>query len=239
MPRSVILDISVKRYILWDNDGVLVDTEHWYFKATQRALGELGVQLDEKTYQERMVRGASSWELAAQAGIDPERIVAKRQRRDAYYQAYLAQETIEIPGVERVLAKLARDSNVNMAIVTTSRRAHFDLIHRKGNLLRYMDFVLTREDYVSSKPDPESYLLALSRFGASADECLVVEDSQRGLQAAIAGIDCAVVYNAFTASHDFSGATHLLDSIHDLPRIIDPSWPAEEPGNSPVGGADA
>jgi beta-phosphoglucomutase-like phosphatase (HAD superfamily) len=85
-----------------------------------------------------------------------------------------------------------------------------------------MDFVLTREDYVSSKPDPESYLLALSRFGASADECLVVEDSQRGLQAAIAaGIDCAVVYNAFTASHDFTGATHLLASIHDLPGIID------------------
>lgn len=212
----------MKRYILWDNDGVLVDTEHWYFKATQRALGELGVHLDEETYQERMVRGASSWELAAQAGIDPERIVAKRQQRDAYYQVYLAQETIEIPGVERVLAKLARDSNVNMAIVTTSTRAHFDLIHRKRNLLRFMDFVLTREDYVSSKPDPEPYLLALSRFGASADECLVVEDSQRGLQAAIAaGIDCAVVYNAFTASHDFTGATHLLDSIHDLPGIID------------------
>ena len=57
----------MKRYILWDNDGVLVDTERWYFKATQRALGELGVHLDEETYQERMVRGASSWELAAQA----------------------------------------------------------------------------------------------------------------------------------------------------------------------------
>ncbi|HLB24643.1 MAG TPA: HAD family phosphatase [Dehalococcoidia bacterium] len=211
----------MKRYILWDNDGVLVDTEHWYFKATQRALGELGVHLDEETYQERMVRGASSWELAAQAGIDPERIVAKRQQRDAYYQAHLAQETIEIPGVEGVLAKLARNSNVNMAIVTTSTRAHFDLIHRKRNLLRFMDFVLTREDYVSSKPDPEPYLLALSRFGARADECLVVEDSQRGLQAAIAaGIDCAVVHNAFTASHDFTGATHLLGSIHDLPGII-------------------
>jgi HAD superfamily hydrolase (TIGR01509 family) len=211
----------VKRYILWDNDGVLVDTEQWYFKATQRALGELGVHLDEKTYQERMVRGASSWELAAQAGIDPERIAAKRQQRNAYYQAHLAQETIEIPGVEQVLAKLARDNKVNMAIVTTSTRANFDLIHRRGNLLRFMDFVLTREDYVSSKPDPEPYLLALSRFGASADECLAVEDSQRGLQAAIAaGIDCAVVYNAFTERHDFSGATHLLGSIRDLPGII-------------------
>ena len=40
----------MKRYIPWDNDGVLVDTEHWYFKATQSALGELGVQLDKETY---------------------------------------------------------------------------------------------------------------------------------------------------------------------------------------------
>jgi HAD superfamily hydrolase (TIGR01509 family) len=219
---SIDADMSVKRYILWDNDGVLVDTERWYFKATQRALAELGVHLDEKAYHERMVRGVSRWELAAQAGIDPERIAAKRQQRDALYEEYLAREAIEIPGVERVLAKLAGDYKVKMAIVTTAARAHFDLIHRKRKLLRFMDFALTREDYASSKPDPESYLLALSRFGASADECLVVEDSQRGLQAAIAaGIDCAVVRNAFTASHDFTGATHLLDSIHDLPRIID------------------
>lgn len=210
------------QYILWDNDGVLVDTEHWYFTATQRALAELGVHLDEATYQQRMVRGASSWDLASQAGIDPERIVAKRQQRDAYYQAYLEREAIEIPGVEQVLATLARNESVKMAIVTTSTRAHFDLIHRNRNLLRFMDFVLTREDYVSSKPDPEPYLLALKRFGARARECLVVEDSQRGLQAAIAaGIDCAVVYNAFTASHDFTGATHLLSSIDELPGIID------------------
>lgn len=210
------------QFILWDNDGVLVDTELWYFKATQRALAELGVHLDEATYQQRMVRGASSWDLASQAGVDPQRIKAKRQQRDDYYQAYLAREEIEVPGVEQVLALLAEDQNVNMAIVTTSTRAHFDLIHRNRNLLRFMDFVLTREDYVSSKPDPEPYLLALSRFGTRARECLVVEDSQRGLQSAIAaGIDCAVVYNTFTASHDFSGATHMLDSIDELPDIID------------------
>ena len=122
--------------------------------------------------------------------------------------------------MELVLSELA-SSNVKMAIVTTSTRANFDVIHRNRNLLRFMDFVLTREDYVWSKPDPEPYMLALSRFGASADECLAVEDSQRGLQAAVAaGIDCAVVYNAFTAGHDFTGATHVLASIHDLPAII-------------------
>jgi HAD superfamily hydrolase (TIGR01509 family) len=126
-----------------------------------------------------------------------------------------------VPGAEQVLAELAGDGRVKMAIVTTSSRANFDAIHRKGNLLRYMDFVLTREDYVLSKPNAEPYLLGLSRFGAKADDCLVVEDSQRGLQAAIAaGIDCAVVANAFTAGHDFTGATHLLSSIHEVPGVL-------------------
>jgi len=209
----------MKRYILWDNDGVLVDTEHWYFTATRRALAELGFTLDREVYQQRMVRGESSWDLAIAAGIDPGRAAAQRRRRDQYYQEYLQQENIEIPGVEPVLAALAQTHG--MAIVTTSRRADFELIHRHRKIVNFMEFVLAREDYSRSKPDPEPYLAGLARFGASADECLVVEDSQRGLQAALAaGIDCAIVHNAFTAGHDFTGARYQLDSIEELPALL-------------------
>jgi len=211
-----------KKYILWDNDGVLVDTELWYFRSTQQALAELGVSLEEELYLRRMVLGASSWELASAAGIDHDQIVAKRRQRDAYYAEYLSRENLDIPGVEDVLETLSNRNNLKMAIVTTSKRDHFDLIHRDRGIVRYMDLVLTREDYRASKPDPEPYLLALSLLGASAGECLVVEDSQRGLQSALsAGIDCAVVYNQFTASQDFTGASHVLRSITELPGIID------------------
>ena len=49
----------------------------------------------------------------------------------------------------------------------------------------------------------------------------MVEDSQRGLQSAMAaGIDCAVVHNTFTSSHDFTGARHLLNSLDELPGIL-------------------
>jgi len=209
----------MKKYILWDNDGVLVDTEFWYFTATQRALAELGVTLQKHTYLQRMAQGKSSWDLAAEAGVDANRIVMQRQQRDAWYQEYLLHEDIEIPGVEALLEKLAKTHR--MAIVTTSICAHFELIHSDRKLLRFMDFVLTREDYVLSKPDPEPYVLGLRKFGASADNCLVVEDSRRGLQAALAaGIDCAIVHNDFTASHDFTGASHLLNSIAEVPGIL-------------------
>jgi HAD superfamily hydrolase (TIGR01509 family) len=209
----------MKRYLLLDNDGVLVDTEFWYFKATQRALAELGVILEQDLYLQRMVHGASSWELAEAAGVDPHLIREKQQQRNAYYSAYLAQEAIEIQGVEAVLQTLT--ATHRMAIVTTSTRPHFELIHNNRNLLTHMDFVLTREDYVSSKPNPEPYLLALKKFGARPEECLVVEDSQRGLQSAIAaGIDCAVVHNVFTSSHDFTGAKYVLNSLEELPGIL-------------------
>ena len=209
----------MKRYILWDNDGVLVDTEFWYFTATQRALATLGVPLSRESYLQRMVHGHSSWELAVAAGVDANRIALQRQQRDAWYAQYLQREDIDVPGAGHVLEQLAKTHR--MAIVTTSTRAHFEMIHQHRQLLRFMDFVLAREDYVLSKPDPEPYLLALRTFGASADECLVVEDSQRGLQSAIAaGIDCAVVYNEFTAGHDFTGARYTLGSIGELPGIL-------------------
>jgi len=209
----------VKRYILWDNDGVLVDTEHWYFTATQRALAELGFMLEKTTYLQRMVRGESSWDLAIASGIDPEQAVMKRKQRDIYYQEYLQSEAIEITGVEPVLQSLAQSHE--MAIVTTSRRADFELIHRHRSIVSYMAFVLAREDYEKSKPNPEPYLTAVDRFGARPEDCLVVEDSQRGLQAALAaGIDCAIVHNDFTASHDFTGARYHLDSIAELTDLL-------------------
>lgn len=209
----------MKRYILWDNDGVLVDTEHWYFTATQRALAELDFTLDKETYLQRMVRGESSWDLAIASGVDPGQAAKKRKQRDVYYQEYLQREDIEIPGVEPVLEALTKSHA--MAVVTTSKRADFELIHRRRNIVGYMDFVLAREDYVNSKPDPEPYLAAVERFGAPPQECLVVEDSQRGLQAALAaGIDCAIVHNDFTAGHDFTGACYRVDSITELPALL-------------------
>ena len=69
----------------------------------------------------------------------------------------------------------------------------------------------------ASKPDPEPYLTALERNGLAADECLVVEDSERGLQAAVAaGIRCAVIPQGLTRTSDFSQAHVVLNDIGEL-----------------------
>lgn len=209
----------MKEYILFDHDGVLVDTEFWYYKAGERALADIGLTLDKDQYLKGMSQGAGTWAQARAAGIDEQAISRQRRARDDYYQEYLRTEAIEIEGVVETLAELSKI--VRMAIVTTSKRVDFDIIHEERQITRFMDFVLVREDYELAKPHPEPYLTGLQRFGAAAEETLVVEDSSRGLNSAVAaGIDCAVVYNDFTKAHDFSGASHRIESLRELKDIV-------------------
>ena len=67
----------MKKYILFDHDGVLVDTEFWYFRAGQRALAELGVTLDKEQYLQDMSRGSGTWAQARAAGVDEPAIESK------------------------------------------------------------------------------------------------------------------------------------------------------------------
>jgi HAD superfamily hydrolase (TIGR01509 family) len=209
----------VKKFILFDHDGVLVDTELWYFRAGERALADIGVILDMDHYVQDMNQGLGTWAQARAAGIDEQTINRQREIRDSYYQEYLKTEAIEIDGVVEALAELS--NYVRMAIVTTAKRTDFDLIHEKRQIRQFMDFVLVREDYHHAKPHPEPYLAGLKHFGATKEEALVVEDSFRGLSSAVAaGIDCAIVNNDFTREHDFTAASYRIEALIDLLDII-------------------
>ena len=210
---------KMKKYILFDHDGVLVDTEHWFFMSNKKALSELGVELDKKLYLKNMAKGISCWELLRSMDIDESTIFETRERRNLYYQAYLKSEDIEIPGVEGLLRELSQQ--YKMAIITTSKKSDFELIHADRNIVPFMEFVLVREDYVNAKPHPDPYLIGLRKLGAPKEETLVVEDSERGLQSAVAaGLDCAVVYNEFTKTHDFTKATHKINALSELPSLL-------------------
>ncbi len=209
----------MKKYILFDHDGVLVDTEFWYHKAGERALADIGFTLDKDQYLRDMTRSLGTWAQAIAAGIDEQTIDRQREVRNVYYHEYLRTEAIEIEGVVETLAELSK--YVRMAIVTTAKRVDFEIIHEKRQIRQFMDFILVREDYKLSKPHPEPYLTGLKNFGATKEETLVVEDSSRGLNSAVAaGIDCAIVYNDFTKSHDFSQANYRIATLIELKDII-------------------
>jgi HAD superfamily hydrolase (TIGR01509 family) len=209
----------MRKFLLWDHDGVLVDTERWFFVATQECLLELGVELDQATYLQYMAAGHSCWELALDQGQSAAVIATKRRERDIRYQSYLATKDLAIDGVLETVRALCQQ--YRMAIVSTSKRADFELIHRSRVLLPFFEFSLTIEDYEQPKPTPDPYRQALQRFGAVAQEAVAIEDSSRGLRSAMAaGIDCIVVRNAFTAAQDFSGAWRMVHSIRELPFAL-------------------
>lgn len=207
------------KYILWDNDGVLVNTEGLFYRTTRRVFEELGLELDESAYHARMIRGETSWTLARQAGIPEDVVQEAIARRDDYYRHALQNDDIDIPGVPEILQRLAAD--YSMAIVTTADRKYFGWIHDSRRLVDHMDFVLTYEDYPRAKPAPDPYLRALERFNAAPHEAVVVEDTERGLRSAVAaGIDCIIVDSEFTRGHDFSKAKRVIKSITELPAAI-------------------
>ena len=208
------------RAIFWDNDGVLVDTERLYFQATQETLESVGVSLNHEHYVEFFLRqGRGAWHLLEERGVSAADIERLRRRRNDLYSELLQREACAIDGVAGTLEIL--HGKYVMGIVTSSRRDHFDIIHARCNLLQYFDFVLTAADLERVKPHPDPYLLAIERAGAAPDECIAIEDSERGLRAAtLAGLRCIVIPTPLTMGGNFGGAYRVLESVEQLPDVL-------------------
>ena len=206
--------------ILWDNDGVLVDTESLYFATTQAAMAEVGVPLDREAYRKYfLARSGGAWHLLKEAGISDQVIEGLKLKRDQHYEELLTRSDLLIEGVHEGLRLLNR--YLPMAIVTGAKRVHFEIMHAHHGIEDFFEFIQTREDYTASKPSPEPYLLAASRIGVPSERCLVIEDSERGLMSAcMAGMPCWVVRTALTKGICFAKAERVLDHVTQIPRYL-------------------
>ena len=208
--------------ILWDNDGVLVDTERFYYQANRDYLRGHGIELSEAQFFEWFLAdNCGAWHLLEAGGASAEQIARWRRERNALHLELIhAASELVTPGIEPLLASLA--GRVEMGIVTSATQASFDAIHARHDLLRHFRFALTAETYARSKPAPDPYLLGVDRIGRPADECLVIEDSPRGLAAArAAGLRCIVLRSPLTHGHDFAGADRVVDSVGELGEAIE------------------
>jgi HAD superfamily hydrolase (TIGR01509 family) len=213
--------MSAFKAILWDNDGVLVDTEHLYRDATRGVMARVGFHLTDDQYRQLFLsQNHGAWHLLAEQGHSEAALVRMRADRDDLYSDLLGARNHTIEGVEEVLQSL--HGRFAMGVVTSSQRRHFEIIHAVTGLMRFFDFVLAREDYANSKPDPEPYLAGIAKIGFDADDCIAVEDTPRGLIAATgAGIKCVVIPTSLTSSGDFSSAYKVLRDIRELPMVLE------------------
>ncbi len=207
--------------LLWDNDGVLVNTERLFFATNRELLFEHGIDLTQKQYFDWFLNYSyGAWHLLIERGYTEQQIDALRTERNRRYGEKLAaaENLINRP-VEALVADLWR--RVPMGVVTGSFHEHFLQSHAGGTLAGHFDFVVSREMYAQEKPEPDSYLVGLQRLGLPAADCLAVEDSPRGLRAAnAAGLECIVVRSELTRGCAFDGAFCIVDSVEELHGVI-------------------
>ena len=207
--------------MLWDNDGVLVDTEHLFYAVNRELLLEHDIDLSEDDfYRWYLAANCGAWHLLSARGVTDAHIAALRDERNARYGQRLAGEGVRpMAGIAQVLERCA--ARMPMGVVTSANRDHFDIIHGKLDLTRHFQFVLTAEDYRDSKPSPEPYLKGLARLGIAAGDCIVIEDSPRGLAAAReAGMRCIVLRHRLTRQCSFDGAYRIVDSVAALSKEL-------------------
>jgi len=125
-----------------------------------------------------------------------------------------------MPGAAELLGAL-ESARVPKAIATGSGRRFTRDVLGKFHLEPRFEFILTGEDVVHGKPDPEIYRLAAAKFGLGPGQMMVLEDSQNGCRAAVTtGAFAVAVPSSPSSQHDFSGAALVVDSLADR-RIYD------------------
>lgn len=207
--------------ILWDNDGVLVNTEGLFYEANRALFQEHDVELTPRHFFDWFLQeNCGAWHLLHARGYTQQDTDALRELRNQRYSELLAsQQDLAIAGVQEVVARLAQ--RLPMGIVTSANAGHFRLIHARLDFLPHFRFVLTEESYRDSKPSPEPYLLGLERLGIAAADCLVIEDSPRGVQAArAAGIECIVLRNSMMMDFAFADAYRVVDTPEQLQHEV-------------------
>jgi HAD superfamily hydrolase (TIGR01509 family) len=209
----------VTRAVLFDLDGVLADTERVHWAAYRDVLREYGVDVDLEEYRRRFIvhGGGPEWACATyRLPLTPDELRARKAPR--YFA--LMRDTIRArPGAGEALARL--HETLRIAIATNAERTEVDFIVERLGFAPFLDATIARPDYVRAKPAPDAYLAAATALGVTPAECVVIEDTPRGLQAGLAaGMRVVALPNDLTADADFTGCTRRLDSLDELTAAL-------------------
>lgn len=206
--------------VIFDCDGVLVDTERLAVRIEQAALAELGWELSAAELAERFVGSTDGYferEVARQIGRP---IPADwRARVNARYQQAYRHELTPVDGV--LLALDAITLPVCVASNGSHRKMHMTLGHT-GLLPRFEGRLFSAYDVARGKPDPDLFLHAAESLGHAPERCVVVEDSAHGVNAArAAGMHAFAYAGGLTPAERLAGAgTTVFDDMRELPALL-------------------
>jgi len=186
-----MLNLSNYQLVLFDFDGLLVNTEELHFEAYKRMCRKYGVYLnwDFPTYCQVAHYDAHGLRERLLAEFPPlqshDWTTLYAEKRDAMLALYAEGATHLMPGVQRVLSIL-EEENTKMCVCTHSPLDQIQAIRQQNPLLEKIPNWITRENYTHPKPHPECYLKALNQFAHPGDAIIGFEDTPRGLTALLA-----------------------------------------------------
>lgn len=211
------------RAILFDHDGTLVDSEPIHFRLWSQVLDRHGVTITEEVFNSQcagLPTIANAMDLVERYGLEisPE---ALAEQKHAITKEFLANSAYPLmPGVEAAIEEFV-SNGLKLAVVTGANNHSVGATMRSYDFTRHFSFVVSADDVKASKPDPECYLLALEKLGLEPQECLALEDTEHGLQAAAqAGIPCLALPTALSASHNFDRATAILGGMDEATAYV-------------------
>lgn len=208
--------------IIFDFDGVLVDTEWAIYQSWVHLFRREGQTIDIETYSPCLGAGYSHWNPADYL----ESLTGKKYdwevetpARQAMLEADLERMGL-MPGAAELL-QWCKEHDIPMAVASSSSRRWVAGWLEKLGIMDYFKGVFTRTDGFPVKPNPALFLAARECLDVPPEHCIIIEDSENGtISAARAGIPCVAIPNRMTKASDFSAATEQMIDLHQLLKSI-------------------
>ncbi len=212
--------------IIFDFNGVIADDEHLHLELFQKVVAEEGMKLTEADYYEKNYLGMddrgclSAVYRAHGRQIEDSTLQALIERKARYYQEAVRERLLLFPGAVDFVRHAAKE--LPLAIVSGALRREIDLILDSASIRDCFRVIVSAEDVRQGKPDPEGFVRALEALKAGMtdplrpDDCLVIEDSPFGIQAAKqAGMRCMAITNSYPEDK-LGRSDHIIRSLEGL-----------------------
>jgi HAD superfamily hydrolase (TIGR01509 family) len=177
--------MSKIKAILFDMDGVLIDAKEWHYEALNEALQLFGMEISRYDHLHTFdgLPTKKKLEMLGEQNYLPEKLHPFiNQVKQQYTMEKIHANCRPMFHHEYALSKLC-NQGYKIAVCSNSVRKTIEEMMDFAHLREYLDLIVSNEDVVKSKPDPEMYDFAIRQFGFRPEECLVVEDNPVGVQA--------------------------------------------------------
>ncbi len=202
--------------VIFDLDGVIVDTKEAHFASFAQLGEEAGYTITPEQFKQVFGRRNNDiFPLLYGHELPTAEVECLAERKEAIFRALVRGRVSALPGVCALLPAL-QAAGFHLAIGTSTPRANVDLILNELSLYRCFAAIASAEDVTRGKPDPQVFLLAAARLQTPPARCVVVEDAVAGIDAALAGEMKALAVTTNHSRAALSHATRVVDSLAEM-----------------------